>query len=354
MEAMDHRTVLDRYRRPKFFRSAWQLLSSVVLFGAFWTLAWLSLGHAYWLTLVLSVPTAGLLVRLFILQHDCGHGSFFRAKWLNDAVGCMLGVLVLTPYAYWRRQHALHHATSGDLDRRGMGDVHIATVAEYVNLPPLSQLWYRIYRNPVFFFGIAPVVYFAVLQRFTTGVPRSWNKERLSVHGTNLALLGCLIAAVWFIGLRPFLLVQLPVIVVASSIGAWLFYIQHNFEATYWQRHDRWDFATAGASGSSHYDLPKILQWFTANIGFHHIHHLDSRIPNYRLQECYDEHAEFRGANRLTLRQSLSCISLKLWDEEQGRMVGFRCVHEQMRAARMPSAADRLCNRSQCHVDAPS
>lgn len=322
--AVDPKTLLALYREPDLRRSVLQLLSSVVLFGTLWALMWLSLRYSYWLTLLLAVPTAGFLVRLFILQHDCGHGSFFKSKKLNDLVGFTLGLLVLTPYSCWRRQHALHHATSGDLDRRGIGDVHTITVAEYLDLTPMKRLGYRIYRHPVVFFGIGPVLYFAILQRFTTSVPRSWNKERAGVHLTNLALLGFFLPIAWLVGFRQFLLVHVPVTILASSAGAWLFYVQHNFEATYWQRQERWDFESAATAGSSYYVLPRLLQWLTANIGFHHIHHLDSRIPNYRLPECFEKHPEFQQANRITLWQSLSCSSLKLWDEDAGKMVGFQ------------------------------
>jgi acyl-lipid omega-6 desaturase (Delta-12 desaturase) len=320
----DSKTLLAQFREPDAGRSVWQLLSSVVLLGTFWALTWYSLRYSYWLTLLLSVPTAGFLVRLFILQHDCGHGSFFKSKRVNDTVGFLLGVLVMTPYATWRRQHALHHATSGDLDRRGSGDVNTITVAEYQALTPMKRLGYRIYRNPLFFFGIGPILYFAVLQRFTATVPASWHKERAGIHATNLAVLASFLAVGWLVGYRDFLLVHLPVTILGSSAGAWLFYVQHNFERTYWQRHDRWNFETAATTGSSYYELPRGLQWLTANIGFHHIHHLDSRIPNYRLQECFEKNPEFQQANRITLRQSLSCASLKLWDEDAGQMVGFQ------------------------------
>lgn len=321
---VDQKTLLAQYREPDLGRSVRQLLSSVMLFCMLWTLMWFSLRYSYWLTLLLAVPTAGFLVRLFILQHDCGHGSFFKSKRLNDVIGFMLGVLVLTPYTCWRRYHALHHATSGDLDRRGSGDVHTITVAEYLALTPMKRLGYRIYRNPVVFFGIGPILHFAILQRFTTSLPRSWIKERAGVHGTNLVLLGCLLVITWLVGFQEFLLVHVPVTIIASSMGAWLFYVQHNFEATYWQRQERWDFGIAATAGSSYYHLPTGLQWLTANIGFHHIHHLDSRIPNYRLPECFEKNLEFQKANRITLWQSLSCASLKLWDEDAGKMVGFQ------------------------------
>jgi len=325
----EHRAALARYREPNFGRSVRQLLSSFVPFCALWALMWFSLRYSYWLTLMLSVPTAGLLVRMFILQHDCGHGSFFKSQRLNDAIGFALGVLVLIPYHCWRRQHALHHATSGDLDRRGFGDVDTMTVREYLQLTRLKRLGYRLLRNPFVLFGVAPIVYFLVLRRFTYNLPRSWKKERASVYYTNLALLGCALGMCWLVGPRQFLLVHVPVMILASSLGVWLFYVQHNFESTYWQRHDNWDFEIAAVVGSSYYHLPKGLQWLTANIGFHHIHHLDSRIPNYRLQECFDGNSVFQRVSRLTLWQSLSCATLKLWDENAGKMVGFRDLEKR-------------------------
>ena len=287
---------------------------------------WLSLPYSYVLTLLLAVPTAGFLVRVFILQHDCGHGSFFTSRRANDAVGSLLGVLTLTPHRRWRKHHAIHHATTGDLDRRGSGDVHMLTVAEYRKLTPLGRLTYRIHRNPLVLFGIAPVLYFAVWQRFAVE-PAAWKAERASVHWTNLGILICG-ALMWRLaGLQPLLLIHLPVVVLASSAGVWLFYVQHQFAPSYWQHHENWEYFAAGMEGSSYYQLPKPLQWLTANVGLHHVHHLDSQIPNYRLQECLDENPQLGRVHRLTLRESLSCASLKLWDEGQSKMVGFRDAH---------------------------
>ena len=297
--------------------------SSLVPFVLLWALMCVSLEYSYWVTILLALPTAGFLVRLFVLQHDCGHGSFFVSKTANDVVGCALGVLTLTPYYRWRKHHAIHHATSGDLDRRGHGDVHILTVEEYLRLAPLKRLAYRVHRNPLVLFVLGPFVYFVITQRFAFYESRLWKKERANVYWSNLALLACVLAMWWFIGLQQFLLVHLPVVALATSAGVWLFYVQHNFSATYWQHHDRWDYFAAGTLGSSYYHLPKVLQWITANIGLHHIHHLDSRIPNYRLQQCFDENPEFQSVNRFTLWDSLSCGSVKLWDEDKARMVGF-------------------------------
>jgi omega-6 fatty acid desaturase (delta-12 desaturase) len=299
------------------------LLTSLIPFLCLWVLMWVSLQYSYWLTLLVALPTAGFLVRLFILQHDCGHGSFFKSKSANDALGCALSVLTLTPYYRWRKNHAVHHATSGDLDRRGYGDVHMLTVAEYQKLSSLQRLVYRVHRHPVILFGIAPFLYFVVFQRFAFYEPLSWKKERANVYWTNLALLVGLLIMAWLIGLKQFLLVHLPIAAIASSAGVWIFYVQHHFESAYWRRRESWDYFDAGTAGSSYYQLPALLQWFTANIGLHHIHHLDSRIPNYNLQKCFDENPALQRVHRLTILQSLSCTSLKLWDEERAEMVGF-------------------------------
>ncbi|MBX3436411.1 MAG: fatty acid desaturase [Planctomycetaceae bacterium] len=340
----NQRAVLAQYRTPHGGRGIGQLLATIVPFVLLWAAMWYSLRYSYAVTLLLSVPTAGLLVRLYILQHDCGHGSLFRSKRWNDVVGRVLAVMVFTPYQAWKSQHAQHHATAGDLDRRGMGDVQTMTLNEYQRLTLIQRLCYRIYRNPLFVFGIAPLFYFAARQRFTWGLPPTWKKERASVYWTNLAILIVIAGLCWLLGWREFLLVHVPVAALASSAGVWLFYVQHNFEETYWERHEHWDFETAGLHGSSYYQLPRPLQWMTANIGFHHIHHLDSRIPNYRLQECYDAHPEFQNVHRLTLRQSLACTRVKLWDEERRQMVGF--------PRRVPAAKSPPANRqSDRHPD---
>jgi omega-6 fatty acid desaturase (delta-12 desaturase) len=319
----DYATVMSRYREPELRHSIAQVLTSLLPFLGLWVLMWVSLQYGYWLTLLFALPTAGFLVRLFILQHDCGHGSFFKSKTANDALGCALSVLTLTPYYRWRKNHAVHHATSGDLDRRGYGDVHMLTVGEYKKLSSLKRLVYRVHRHPVILFGIAPFLYFVVFQRLAFYEPRTWTKERANVYWTNLALLAGLVVMAWLIGLKQFLLVHVPVVAIASSAGVWIFYVQHHFEFAYWRRHDRWDYFDAGTAGSSYYQLPALLQWFTANIGLHHIHHLDSRIPNYHLQKCFDENPALQRVHRLTFLQSFSCPSLKLWDEEKAEMVGF-------------------------------
>jgi omega-6 fatty acid desaturase (delta-12 desaturase) len=318
-----YRSMLMPYRAPRLWRSLMQIGTSLVAFFALWTLMWFSLHYSVLITLALAVPAAGCLVRLFILQHDCGHGSFFKSKAANDALGRALSVLTFTPYDRWRKNHAIHHATSGDLDRRGCGDVHMLTVKEYRSRPFLRRLLYRIHRHPLVLFGIGPFVYFVVWQRFTFYERHLSKKERASVYWTNLALLVAVAAMCWLVGYRQFLLIHVPLLVAAASAGAWLFYVQHHFESTYFRRNDDWDYFDAGLDGSSYYELPAVLRWFTADIGLHHVHHLDSQIPNYRLQECFDRNPELQRVARLTLWSSLSCVSLKLWDEDKSEMVGL-------------------------------
>lgn len=317
-------SVLERYREPSFHRSLWQFLSSILPFFALWALMWFTLPYGYWLTLILAVPASGFMLRIFMIQHDCGHGTFFKSKAANDCLGFWLGVLTLTPYYHWRRNHALHHAGAGNLDRRGDGDIPTLTVKEYLARPWSRRLGYRIFRNPFFLFGLAPVLHFAIGQRFPSFVSRAWPKERTNVHLTNLFIVLVLGSLAWAVGWRSLLLIHLPIVVIGASAGNWLFFVQHHFHDSYWQKQEKWKYLAAGMQGCSHYALPRVLQWFTANIGFHHIHHLDSRIPNYRLEACFSENPCFKNVTSLTLRESFSCAWMALWDEEKQKMIGFR------------------------------
>lgn len=279
--------------------------------------------HAYWATLLLALPAAGLLVRAFIIQHDCGHGSFFASRTLNDFVGRAMSVLTLTPYGLWRREHALHHATSGNLDRRGAGDINTMTVTEYLSLSKISRFHYRVYRHPLFLFGFGVPAYFVILQRlpwFHSLPPRDTWK---SVLALNLGLTVLYAPLCYSFGVANVLWVGLPVLHLAAAAGGWLFFIQHQFEETIWDKAEGWDFQVAALLGSSFYDLPKLLNWFTGNIGLHHIHHLNSLIPNYRLSACLNASPELKSINRLTLRDSIRCARLKLWDESRRRLIGF-------------------------------
>ena len=316
--------ILAKYREPKVSRSLWQLVTAVLPVFVLWYLMWVSLSYSYALTLLLAVPTAGLLLRIFMIQHDCGHGAFFKRTWANNIVGIFLPVFTMVPYHHWRKNHALHHATAGDLDNRGYGDIVTYTVDEYLKLSPGKRFFYRLYRHPLFLFGVAPLFHFVVQQRIPRAFSRSWKREQVSVYVTNLMLLTVALLLCWLVGFRAFFLIHFPVIAMAATAGVWLFYVQHQFDGTYWQHKEEWDYFNAGMLGSSYYKLPKVLQWFTANIGLHHIHHLDSRIPNYRLQECHDENPIFQKAKELTFFESFSCMSLRLWDEKRGSMISFR------------------------------
>jgi omega-6 fatty acid desaturase (delta-12 desaturase) len=329
--------LLDRYRQPDVRRSVWQIVNTAAPFLALWLVMLYFVDRAYGVTLLLAVPTGLLMVRLFIIQHDCGHGAFLRSARASNIIGSILGVVTLTPYHYWRKIHAIHHAGSGNLERRGFGDLDTLTVREYLALSPGRRLAYRLYRNPLVMFGLGPTFEFVIKHRLPTLVPPTWKRERFSIHFTNLALAALVALMALTIGLRRFLLVHAPVFLVAGTLGVWLFYVQHQFRDTYWEHETAWDYVAAGSRGSSYYALPALLQWFTGHIGLHHIHHLNSRIPNYKLQRALDENPELQRVTRLTLGRSLVCVFYKLWDEEQGRLVGYG--HLRRRAALGPSPA---------------
>lgn len=305
--------------------STLQLLVTLIPFAFLLAVMGTGASRDYPIALILAFPAAGLLVRLFIIQHDCGHGSFFRSRVANDALGRALSILTLTPYASWKQGHAAHHASTGNLDRRGRGDVDTWTVAEYRDAASYKRLIYRVYRNPFVMVGIGAPINFVLLQRLPLGRSFRDQTRRSSILGLDLALLivfgtGCAV-----FGSFNVLATYLPVIVIASWIGNWLFYVQHQFEGTHWQRDGDWDFYQAALSGSSYFKLPKLLQWFSGNIGLHHVHHICSRVPNYLLQACVDAAPDLhRAAKIVTLRESLGCWRLALWDEQRGVLVGFR------------------------------
>jgi acyl-lipid omega-6 desaturase (Delta-12 desaturase) len=316
------------YQNPDVRRSVWQLANSLAPFLALWYVAYRLLAVSYWLTLATDVLAAGFLIRVFIIFHDCGHGSFFRSKAANDTIGFVTGVITLTPYYEWRHEHALHHATAGDLDRRGRGDVWTMTVSEYQAASFWQRVGYRLYRNPLVMFGVGPLYVFLLKQR----LPRSGSgtRERMSVHLTNLAITAALAALILAIGLKAVLLVHLPLLAIAGAAGVWLFYVQHQFESVYWEHGDQRDYVDVALKGSSLYSLPRVLQWFSGNIGFHHIHHLSPRIPNYRLEKCYREQPLFQKVDRITLLGSLRTLRLRLYDEHARRLVGFGALRTGM------------------------
>jgi len=328
---------LAAYRSPDLRRSLWQIADSAIPLAALWFLMLRSLSWSYWITLLLAIPATGFMVRLFIIQHDCGHGSFFRSKLARDIVGSVIGVLTLTPYHYWKREHAIHHATSGLLDRRGHGDITTLTVEEYRSLGWLGRLRYRVYRHPIVLFLFGPLIQFVVLQRLPLHAPPQNRRGWWSVWGTNAALAAIVTGLVLAVGWKRFLLVQAPITVLTGTVGVWLFFVQHQFEGTYWRGRPEWSYRDAALEGSSWYDLGPVLQWFTGNIGLHHIHHLSSGIPNYRLQRCLDENPELENAHRLTLLGSLRCARLSLWDEASRKLVGFRALKS---ASRIPAARE--------------
>lgn len=320
------RKLLDPYKRPSTRSATIQLLDTALPFAFCWYLMLKSLTVSYGLTLLLSIPTGFLFIRLFILQHDCGHGSFFPSRTANHVVGSVLGVVTLFPYGYWRRTHAIHHATSGNLERRELGDVKTYTVREYRSWSAIRRFFYRLYRHPLILLGLGPFYQFVLKHRFPFDIPWSWKREWASVLWTNVGIAVVFATLSWWHGWKAVLMVHMPVVLVAGAVGVFLFYVQHQFEDTYWEHQEDWDFYRAGVEGSSFLDLSRPLHWLTGNIGYHHIHHLVSRIPNYRLAQCYREIPELQRVTRLTLMQGLRCLNLKLWDEDAKRLVGFDAV----------------------------
>jgi omega-6 fatty acid desaturase (delta-12 desaturase) len=317
--------ILARYRDPSYARSIVEIAITLAPLVALWILAWAAFHFGYWwLSLLLAVPAAGFLVRLFLIQHDCGHGAFFRHRLANDWVGRVLGVLTLTPYDVWRRSHAIHHASSGHLERRGIGDVDTLTVREYLALSFWRRLYYRAYRHPLVMFGIGPAYVFIVQHRLPVNLMRGGWHPWLSAMATNFGIAALAAVVIWYIGIGAFLLVHLPITMLAASIGVWLFYVQHQFETTFWAHETEWSLHEAALLGSSHYDLPGILRWFTANIGIHHVHHLCANIPYYRLPRTLREHPDLTRVSRLTLLESFRCVRLTLWDEGRRRLISFR------------------------------
>ena len=317
--------ILAEYREPSALRSTFEIIVTVLPFIAFWALAAVAVVHGYWwIGLILTVPAAGFLVRMFILQHDCGHGSLFAQRGINDWTGRIVGVFTLTPYDYWRRTHAVHHASAGNLDRRGIGDVNTLTVREYQALSWWGKVRYRLYRHPLVMFGAGPAYLFICQYRLPIGLMRAGAHPWISTIATNLGIVVPVALMIWLIGLGPFLIVQIPVTLMAATAGVWLFYVQHQFEHTHWSEEEDWTFQHAALHGSSHYDLPLVMRWITGNIGIHHVHHLAAKVPFYRLPEVLRDHPDLRDIGRITFFESLRCVKLVLWDEKAKRLVSFR------------------------------
>lgn len=314
-------SIVMKYNYPKNLISWWQVINTVVPYIGLWILMYYSLEISYWLTLFLSIFAAGLLVRMFIIFHDCGHGSFFKSERMNRLVGIPLGLLAFTPYHRWHHDHKEHHATVGNLDKRGVGDVETLTVDEYKSLSKQKKFSYRFYRHPIFLLLIAPPLLFLIQHR----LPKSYmsKKEHLYVHFSTAAIvLGAFLISL-IIGWKAYLLIQLPIIYIAAVHGVWLFYVQHQYKTVKWVRSEDWDYKTIALEGSSFFKLPKVLHWFTGNIGFHHVHHLSPRIPNYKLMQCYNENSIFQNTQPITFFSSLQSLRLRLWDEKRQKLVGF-------------------------------
>ena len=324
---------LADYKRPVLARSIFELALTASALATLWALGWAAMYFGlWWLALLLTVPAAVFLVRLFMIQHDCGHGSFFEAKAANDWVGRSISLLTLTPYDYWRRTHAMHHATSGNLDRRGLGVIEMLTVDEYLALPPLKRLGYRLYRNPAVMFGIGPTFVFFLQQRVPVGMMKDWRTWVSTLGNTAIIAAGVAIM-MWLIGVAPVVLVNFTTLVIAATIGVWLFFVQHQYEGVSWSRNKTWKRDQAALHGSSHYDLPQPLRWLTANIGIHHVHHLSSRIPFYRLPQVLHDHPELQDVSRIGLLDSFKNARLALWDEAAERLVSFREIRGRERLA---------------------
>jgi acyl-lipid omega-6 desaturase (Delta-12 desaturase) len=315
------RKALAPYERPRLGRSLLDIATSVVPYLALSALMYLALDVSYLLVLALAIPAAGFVLRSYIVFHDCAHGSFLPSKRANTWLGVAVGLVVYAPFVSWRHSHAVHHATAGDLDRRGVGDVLTLTAAEYGASPWLRRLWYRLFRNPLVMFGLGPIYGLLLEPRLVSRSARP--RVRRSVILTNVVLAALVGALCWLVGWREYLLVQMPTALLAGAAGVWLFYVQHQFEDTYWQIADDWSYADAALQGSSYLKLPKVLQFFTGNIGLHHVHHLSTRIPNYNLQRAHDRNPIFHDVPTLSLWDGLRAVRFKLWDEERGRLVTF-------------------------------
>ena len=318
-ESRAWKTAVAPYQKPDLRRSLWQLVNTLAPYFLVWVLMVPAFRISFWLALPLIILAAGFTVRAFIIFHDCGHGAFFSSRRANEIVGFITGLVAFTPYFEWRHGHALHHSASGDLDRRGDGDIWMMTLHEYVSSTWWQRLGYRLYRFPLILFGISPIFLFLFLHRIAR---KGRKREPRSVWVPNVALLMLDILMSLLIGFKTYAILQVSVLALAASAGVCLFYVQHQYEEVYWQRHNEWDYATAAVEGSSFYKLPKVLQWFTGNIGFHHIHHLSPRIPNYNLEACHNANVELQ-VEPLTLRQSFKCIRYRLWDEANYRLIGF-------------------------------
>jgi len=312
------------YQRPSRWRSIWQLINTLVPFVVLWYVAYRTLEYSYWLTLPVIVVLAGLMIRAFIIFHDCGHGSFFRSEAANSFWGWVTGILTVTPYRHWRARHARHHGTSGNLDKRGQGDIWMMTRDEYIEASRSDRLKYRLYRNPIVMFLLGPLLITLIKNRLAG--KNANRSDRISAYVTNLAIVAVATTMIFLIGWKALLIIQLPAVFLAHIFGVWLFYVQHQFDGVYWKRETDWDFVTAALEGGSFYKLPGILRWFTGSIGYHHVHHLNPSIPNYNLSRCENNLTDLHQTKPIGLFSSLKALSLRLWDEDSEKMIGFKDI----------------------------
>lgn len=309
-----------------------QIFNTIPPFILLWFLAYQSLSVSIWLTLALSIVAAGFVVRIFIIFHDCCHGSFFKNKKINNILGTITGVITMFPYEKWKREHSIHHATSSNLDKRGTGDVWIMTVDEYLEASFKERLAYRLYRNPLVMFGLGPIYLFFVTNRMNRKDARK--KERMNTYLINVSIIAVYAAMIWLVGWQAFLIVQAPILFVAGSLGIWLFYVQHQFEDSYFEDESEWDYVKAAVDGSSYYKLPKVLQWVTGNIGYHHVHHLSPRVPNYNLEKAHESTPPLQKATTITVSSSLESIRFRLYDESKKTFVSFKEVKPLLEKAK--------------------
>ncbi len=321
--------IIKKYNKPNISKSILQLFTSVVPYIILWVLMVISIKYSYWITLGLSVIASGFLVRTFIVFHDCVHGSFFKKRKHNTIAGFILGLFAFTPFHRWQNDHIIHHSTVGNLDKRGIGDVKTLTVQEYLNRSKWGRFRYRVYRHPIFLFGIAPLLQFALQYRLP--LKRHSKSVKIQTHITNVILVAIVTGLIFLLGWKTYLLIQLPVLYIATSNGIWLFYVQHQFENVIWAEEKNWDYKTMALEGSSYFKLPILLQWFTGNIGFHHIHHLSPIIPNYNLPKCHKENKLFQQVKPITFFSALKTLKLRLWDEQRQRLIDFKQIKTNRR-----------------------
>ena len=331
--------IVADFEKPNNKRATWQLVSTLSLYFGAWTAMFFLLKVSVWWVLPLIPIAGGLLVRIFIIFHDCCHNSFYKSQKVSKVLGYITGVLAFTPYKQWRWEHSIHHATAGDLDRRGVGDVWTLTIEEYLKMPKRMRIAYRAVRNPVLLFLVAPILLFVIRERIP--IKNATKETKRAVWATNFGVAAMITIGCLIFGPLPYILIQLGVIGTAASAGVWLFYIQHNFEGVYWERHEHWEYTSAALEGSSYYKLPKILQWFSGNIGFHHIHHLSSKIPNYHLEMCHYSHPAFQEVKPITIMTSMKSFSYRLWDESEKALVGWKRMREVRREMEQSAMMDK-------------